>query len=115
MVQDRIRKGILKFLEKKEAMVVDEDLFPLVAIVNTSTVIDFNISFDVERAKEYKPIPKFKKAWVPKKCILPIDEPLALVAREQKKKQGSSYSAVGDFTRMVHQRNSFTKDFSLGK
>ena len=30
-MQDRINKGILKFPEKKKAMVVDEDPFPLVA------------------------------------------------------------------------------------
>ena len=31
IIQDRINKGILKFLEKKEAMVIDEDSFPSVA------------------------------------------------------------------------------------
>ena len=29
-----INKGILKFLEKKEAMVIDENPFPLLASVN---------------------------------------------------------------------------------
>ena len=34
-----ISKGILKFLEKKEAMVVDEDPFPPVASVNITAMI----------------------------------------------------------------------------
>ena len=37
VVQDRINKGILKFPEKKEAMLVDEDPFPPVANVNAAT------------------------------------------------------------------------------
>ena len=39
IIQDRINKGILKFLEKNEAMVVDENPFPLVASVNKATWI----------------------------------------------------------------------------
>ena len=31
IIQDRINKGILKFLEKKKAIVIDEDPFLLVA------------------------------------------------------------------------------------
>ena len=33
IIQDWINKGILKFLEKKEVMVIDEDLVPLVASI----------------------------------------------------------------------------------
>ena len=37
MVQDRINKGVLKFPEKKKTILVDEDPFPPVATVNTTT------------------------------------------------------------------------------
>ena len=34
IIQDKINKGILKFPEKKEAMVIDEDSFPPVVSIN---------------------------------------------------------------------------------
>ena len=37
VVQDRINKGVLKFPEKKETILVDKDPFPPVATVNTAT------------------------------------------------------------------------------
>ena len=37
IIHDKINKGILKFLEKNEAMVVDEDPFPPVALVNINS------------------------------------------------------------------------------
>ena len=37
VVQDMINKGVLKFLEKKEIILVDEDPFPPMATVNTPT------------------------------------------------------------------------------
>ena len=37
IIQDRINKGILKFLEKKEAMMVDEDHFPPMASTNIAS------------------------------------------------------------------------------
>ena len=37
VIHDRIDKGILKFPDKKEAMAIDEDPFPLVASINTAS------------------------------------------------------------------------------
>ena len=37
MVQDKINKGVLKFLEKKETILVDEDPFSPMATVNITT------------------------------------------------------------------------------
>ena len=37
IIHDKINKGILKFLDKKEAMEIDEDPFPLVASINTTS------------------------------------------------------------------------------
>ena len=37
VMQDKINKGILKFPEKKKTMAIDEDPFPLVALVNTTS------------------------------------------------------------------------------
>ena len=47
VIQDRINKGILKFPDKKEAMTIDEDPFPLVALANTA-------SFDLRALIESK-------------------------------------------------------------
>lgn len=62
MVQDRINKGILKFPKKKEAIVVDEDPFPLVSIINTSDAMNLKKLFITEKAKEQTPILKVTKA-----------------------------------------------------
>ena len=35
VVQDRINKGVLKFPERKDSMLIKEDPFPPMAIVNT--------------------------------------------------------------------------------
>ena len=53
-----INKGILKFLDKKEAMVIDEDPFPLVASINTA-------SFDLRELIESKKSEKLssRKVW----------------------------------------------------
>lgn len=42
-------------------MVVDEDPFPLVSIINTSFIIDLKEALTVEKDMEHAPIPKIKK------------------------------------------------------
>ena len=61
VIHDRINKGILKFPDKKEAMAIDEDSFPLVASVNTT-------SFDLIALIEFKKVGELtpRKVWVPK-------------------------------------------------
>ena len=68
VIQDRINKGILKFPDKKEAMAIDEDHFPLVASVNTA-------SFDLQALIESKKAGKLSpgKVWVSKYCLVRVD------------------------------------------
>lgn len=47
----KINKGIIKFPKKKEVMVVEEDYFPPVSIVNTSIIIELKEILAVEKAK----------------------------------------------------------------
>ena len=68
VIQDRINKGILKFLGKKEAMAINEDPFPPVASINTT-------SFDLRALIKSKKVGKLSlgKVWVPKYCLVHVD------------------------------------------
>ena len=68
VIQDRINKGVLKFLDKKEVMAIDDDPFPPVALVNTA-------SFDLRELIESKKAGKLtpEKVWVSKYCLVHID------------------------------------------
>ena len=68
VIQNRVNKGILKFLDKKEAMAIDEDPFPLVASINTAS---FNLRALIESKREGKLSPR--KVWVPKYCLIRVD------------------------------------------
>ena len=64
VIHDRINKGTLKFLDKKETMAIDEDPFPPVAPINTT-------SFDIKALIESKKAEKLslRKVWEPKYCL----------------------------------------------
>ena len=64
-----INKGILKFLDKTEAMAIDEDPFPPVASINT---VRINLKVLIESKKVGKPSPR--NVWVPKYCMVYVDE-----------------------------------------
>ena len=51
VIQDKINKGILKFPDKRETMAIDEDPFPPVVSVNTTT---FDLRALIESKKEGK-------------------------------------------------------------
>ena len=55
VIQDRINKGILKFLEKKEVMAIHEDPFPLMASIN---IASFDLRALIESNKEEKISPR---------------------------------------------------------
>ncbi|XP_075483579.1 uncharacterized protein LOC142523731 [Primulina tabacum] len=78
ILQERINKGILKFPEKNETMIVDEDPFPPVANVNVSnTDLRFLINEKRRSGGEDRSIrPRFtlKKFWVPQKMIFEVKE-----------------------------------------
>ena len=68
VIHNRINKGILKFLDKKEAMEIDEDLFPLVASIN---IASFDLRALIESKKAGKLYPR--KVWVLKYCMVRVD------------------------------------------
>ena len=63
-----INRGVLKFPDKKEVMEIDEDHFPLVTLVNTTS---FDLRALIESKKAIKLSPK--KVWVPKYCLVHVD------------------------------------------
>ena len=67
-MQDRINKGILKFPDKREIMAIDEDHFPPVASINTTS---FDLRASIESKKEGKLSPR--KVWVSKYCLVCVD------------------------------------------
>ena len=83
-----INKGILKFLEKKEAMVVDEDPFLPVALVNIATT-DLSAFLNEKKDEKFSPNVKIRKVGIPKQYLVYKDE-LAIkgkvsMAREKEK------------------------------
>ena len=51
MVQERINRGVLKFLERKDVMLIEEDLFPPIATINT---IDADLRTFLDLKKKLK-------------------------------------------------------------
>ena len=68
VIQDRINKGILKFLDKKEVMKINEDPFLPMASIN---IDNFNLRALIEFKKAGKISPR--KVWVPKYCLVCVD------------------------------------------
>ena len=69
VIYDKINKGILKFPDKKEAMTIDEDPFPPVALINTTS---FDLGALIESKKAGKLFPR--KVWVLKYCLVDVDK-----------------------------------------
>ena len=85
-----INKGILKFPEKKEAVVVDEDPFPPVALVNIATT-DLRAILNEKKDEKFSPNLKIRKVGIPKQYLVYKDE-LALKGKvsmvREKEKNG---------------------------
>ena len=64
----QFNKGILKFLDKKEAMEINEDPFPQMASINT-TSFDLRALIESKKAGKLSP----RKVWVPKYCLVHVD------------------------------------------
>ena len=64
----RSKNGYLSSLKKKETLVIDEDPFPLLALVNTTS---FNLKALIESKKAGKL--SQRKVWVPKYCLVRVD------------------------------------------
>ena len=94
IIQDKIKKGILKFLEKKEVMVVDEDLFPPMALVNI-VATDLRAVLNEKEDEKFSPNVMIRKVWIPKQYLVYKDE-LAIkgkvsIAKENEKNGKYSY------------------------
>ena len=63
IIQDMINKGTLKFPEKKKAMVIDEDPFPLVASVNI-VAIALRVVLNAKKDERFSPNAKIRKVWI---------------------------------------------------
>ena len=60
-----IKKGILKFPENKEAMVIDEDPFPLMASINIIAT-DLRAMLKAKKDERFSPNVKIRKVWISK-------------------------------------------------
>ena len=60
IIQDWINKGILKFLEKKDIMVIDEDHIPLVALVNIAAT-NLNAMLNAKINERFSPNVRIRK------------------------------------------------------
>ena len=91
IIHDKINKGILKFLEKNEAMVVDEDPFPPVALVNINST-DMRAFLNESEDEKFSPNVKIRKVWIPKEYLFYKDELVVKgkvsIAREKEKMKG---------------------------
>ena len=69
VIQDKINKGILKFPDKKEAMAINEDPFPLVASINI-VIVDLRALIESKKVGKLSP----RKVWVPKYCLVRVNK-----------------------------------------
>ena len=60
IIQDRINKGILKFLEKKEVMVIGKDPFPPIASINIDAT-DLRALLNAKKAGRFSPSARIRK------------------------------------------------------
>ena len=89
----------MKFSEKKEAMVINEDPFPLVASINIDT-IDLRVMLNAKKARRFSPSVKTRKIWIPKQYLVYMDDLVARrrvsVTRERKKNGRYPYHSHED-------------------
>ena len=73
IIQDKINKGILKFPEKKEAMVIDEDTFPPVASANIDATY-LRAVLNEKKDERFSLNVRIRKVWIPKQYLVHKDE-----------------------------------------
>ena len=94
IIQDWINKGILKFPDKKEAMVVDEDPFPQMALVNIPAT-DMRAILNEKEDKKFSSNVNIRKVWILEQYLVYKDE-LAVkgkvsIVREKEKNRRYPY------------------------
>ena len=97
IIQDRINKGILKFLEKKEAMVIDKDPFPPAASINIAAT-DLRAFLNRKKVGRFSPNTKKRKVWIFKQFFVYMDDlesrRIVFTIRERKKEWKVSISFI---------------------
>ena len=93
IIQDRINKGILKFPEKKEAMVIDEDPFSPIASINIDAT-GLRVLLNAKKAKRFSLSAKIRKIWIPKQYLVYMDDLVVRrrVSATRKRKKNRRYS-----------------------
>ena len=73
-----INKGILKFLEKKEVMVIDDDPFIPITSINI-VASDLRAMLNAKKVGRFSPSVKIRNVWIPKQYLVYMED---LVARK---------------------------------
>ena len=68
-----INKGILKFPEKKEAMVIDDDPFLLITSINI-VATDLRVMFNAKKVRRFSLSATIRKVWIPKQYLVYMDD-----------------------------------------
>ena len=113
IIQDKINKGILKFLEKREAMVIEKDLFPPAASINIAAT-DLRALLNTKKAGRFSPSTKIRKVWISKNFLVYMDDlesrRIVFATRERKKNGRYPYHSFENLKQEIKM-----KKFSKGK
>ena len=82
----------MKFLEKKEAKVIDEDPFPLVASINIAAT-DLRAVLNAKKDGRFSPNSTIRKLWIPNQYLVHRDEleakrRVSIVKKKKKENNG---------------------------
>ena len=97
IIQDRINKGILKFLVKNEVIVIDEDPFLTMAPVNIAAT-DLRAVLNVKKNERFSIDVRVRKVWIPKQYLVHKDE-LAKMKSVYNQRKGKEWKAFIPFKR----------------
>ena len=59
------KEVMVKFLGEKEVILIDENIFPLVASINT-TAFDLRALMNLKKARRIPQSPRIRNVWIPK-------------------------------------------------
>ena len=76
---------MVKFPREKEAILIDEDTFPPVALINTIS-FDLKALMNSKKARDFPPSHRIIKVWIPKQYLTYKND--LVVVKEKKKNKG---------------------------
>ena len=105
-----INKGILKFHEKKEVMVIDKDPFPLVASINI-VATDLRAMLNAKKEDRLSLSVKIINVWIPKQYLVYMDDFVARrrvsTTREGEKNGRYSYHAKQEIKKVKFSKGNY--------